>query len=197
MIKIAQLYPDELTLYGESGNIKAITYELNKKDIAYEIIKIDKEDELNFNDYDFIYIGSGRKSSLEDVKKRLLPYKNDILNYIEQEKIMLVTGNAISIFSFLDLYDIAYFDKRIVLDVMATTSLCKGTIKGFQNTEYLIDSTKNILFNMDNGCGNNGTKMEGYQYQNFYATSIIGPILARNDNLCNYFINILSKECNK
>ena len=197
MIKIAQLYPDELTLYGESGNIKAITYELNKKDIAYEIIKIDKEDELNFNDYDFIYIGSGRKSSLEDVKRRLLPYKNDILSYIEQEKIMLVTGNAISIFSFLDLYDIAYFDKRIVLDVIATTSLCKGTIKGFQNTEYLIDSTKNILFNMDNGCGNNGTKMEGYQYQNFYATSIIGPILARNDNLCNYFINILSKECNK
>ena len=197
MIKIAQLYPDELTLYGESGNIKAITYELNKKDIAYEIIKIDKEDELNFNDYDFIYIGSGRKSSLEDVKRRLLPYKNDILSYIEQEKIMLVTGNAISIFSFLDLYDIAYFDKRIVLDVMATTSLCKGIIKGFQNTEYLIDSTKNILFNMDNGCGNNGTKMEGYQYQNFYATSIIGPILARNDNLCNYFINILSKECNK
>ena len=197
MIKIAQLYPDELTLYGESGNIKAITYELNKKDIAYEIIKIDKEDELNFNDYDFIYIGSGRKSSLEDVKRRLLPYKNDILSYIEQEKIMLVTGNAISIFSFLDLYDIAYYDKRIVLDVMATTSLCKGIIKGFQNTEYLIDSTKNILFNMDNGCGNNGTKMEGYQYQNFYATSIIGPILARNNNLCNYFINILSKECNK
>lgn len=197
MIKIAQLYPDELTLYGESGNIKAITYELNKKDIAYEIIKIDKEDELNFDEYDFIYIGSGRKSSLEDVKRRLLPYKNDILSYIEQEKIMLVTGNAISIFSFLDLYDIAYFDKRIVLDVMATTSLCKGIIKGFQNTEYLIDSTKNILFNMDNGCGNNGTKMEGYQYQNFYATSIIGPILARNDNLCNYFINILSKECNK
>ena len=197
MIKIAQLYPDELTLYGESGNIKAITYELNKKDIAYEIIKIDKEDELNFDEYDFIYIGSGRKSSLEDVKRRLLPYKNDILSYIEQEKIMLVTGNAISIFSFLDLYDIAYYDKRIVLDVMATTSLCKGIIKGFQNTEYLIDSTKNILFNMDNGCGNNGTKMEGYQYQNFYATSIIGPILARNDNLCNYFINILSKECNK
>ena len=197
MIKIAQLYPDELTLYGESGNIKAITYELNKKDIAYEIIKIDKEDELNFNDYDFIYIGSGRKSSLEDVKRRLLPYKNDILSYIEQEKIMLVTGNAISIFSFLDLYDIAYYDKRIVLDVMATTSLCKGIIKGFQNTEYLIDSTKNILFNMDNGCGNNGTKMEGYQYQNFYATSIIGPILARNNNLCNYFINILSKEYNK
>ena len=197
MIKIAQLYPDELTLYGESGNIKAITYELNKKDISYEIIKIDKEDELNFNDYDFIYIGSGRKSSLEDVKRRLLPYKNDILSYIEQEKIMLVTGNAISIFSFLDLYDIAYFDKRIVQDVIATTSLCKGIIKGFQNTEYLIDSTKNILFNMDNGCGNNGTKMEGYQYQNFYATSIIGPILARNNNLCNYFINILSKECNK
>ena len=36
MITIAWLYPYELTLYGESGNIKALMYALNKENIKYK-----------------------------------------------------------------------------------------------------------------------------------------------------------------
>lgn len=194
MITIAHLYPDELALYGENGNIKALTYLLDQEKIKYKVVLIDKDDKIEFAKYDFIYIGSGRKKCLEDVKKRLLPYKEDFLNYIEEDKLMLVTGNALSIFSFLDLYEIKYYDKREVHDVEATTSLCKGIIKGFQNTEYLIDSTKNVLFNINAGVGNKNTLMEGFKYKNFYVTSIIGPILARNDNLCKYFLDLMKKE---
>ena len=191
MITIAHLYPYELALYGENGNIKALTYYLDKENIKYKVVLIDKEDKLEFSKYDFIYIGSGRKKYLEDVKKRLLPYKEELENYIENDKILLATGNAISIFTFLNKYDVEYCEKREVHDVDATTSLCKGNMKGFQNTEYLISTTKDILFNINEGVGNAKTLMEGFKYKNFYATSIIGPILARNDNLCNYFINLL------
>ena len=194
MITIAHLYPDELALYGENGNIKALTYLLDQEKIKYKVVLIDKDDKIEFAKYDFIYIGSGRKKCLEDVKKHLLPYKDEFLNYINEEKPMLVTGNALSIFSFLDLYEIKYYDKREVHDVEATTSLCKGIIKGFQNTEYLIDSTNNILFNINAGVGNKNTLMEGFKYKNFYVTSIIGPILARNDNLCKYFLDLMKKE---
>lgn len=194
MITIAHLYPYELALYGENGNIKALTYYLDKENIKYKVVLIDKEDKLEFSKYDFIYIGSGRKRYLEDVKKRLLPYKEELENYIENDKILLATGNAISIFTFLNLYDVEYCEKREVHDVEATTSLCKGSIKGFQNTEYLISTTKDVLFNINEGVGNNSTLMEGLEYKNFYATSIIGPILARNDNLCNYFIDLLKKN---
>ena len=194
MITIAHLYPDELALYGENGNIKALTYLLDQEKVKHKVVLIDKDDKIEFTKYDFIYIGSGRKKCLEDVKKHLLPYKEDFLNYIEEEKPMLVTGNALSIFSFLDLYEIKYYDKREVHDVEATTSLCKGIIKGFQNTEYLIDSTKNVLFNINAGVGNKNTLMEGFKYKNFYVTSIIGPILARNDNLCKYFLDLMKKE---
>ena len=196
MITIAHLYPYELALYGENGNIKALTYYLDKENIKYKVILIDKEDKLEFSKYDFIYIGSGRKKYLEDVKKRLLPYKEELENYIENDKILLVTGNAISIFTFLNKYDVEYCEKREVHDVDATTSLCKGSIKGFQNTEYFISTTKDILFNINEGVGNNKTLMEGFKYKNFYATSIIGPILARNDNLCNYFIKLLTDDKN-
>ncbi len=194
MITIAHLYPYELALYGENGNIKALTYYLDKENIKYKVVLIDKEDKLEFSKYDFIYIGSGRKRYLEDVKKRLLPYKEELENYIENDKILLATGNAISIFTFLNKYDVEYCEKREVHDVDATTSLCKGNMKGFQNTEYLISTTKDILFNINEGVGNNKTLMEGFKYKNFYATSIIGPILARNDNLCNYFIDLLKKN---
>lgn len=194
MIHIAHLYPYELCLYGENGNLKALTYYLDEKNIKYKIDKIDIEDKINFNKYDFVYIGSGRKKFLDLVSKRLEPYKKDILKYIDNNKIFLVTGNAVSILSFLELYDISYHDIRRVSNVLATTSLCKGLIKGFQNTEYLIKSTNKIIFQLEKGYGNNNTMLEGYKKNNFYATSIIGPILARNDNLCKYITNILIKN---
>ena len=194
MITIAHLYPYELALYGENGNLKALIYLLEKQNIKYKLLLIDKEDELNFKKYDFVYIGSGRAKYAEKVKERLIPYKKEILEFIEKGKPFLVTGNAINILDFLDLYETKYYEKRNVYDVEATTSLCKGTIKGFQNTEYLISTTKNILFNINKGVGNNYTLMEGYQYKNFYATSIIGPILARNDNLAQYFLELLTKN---
>ncbi len=39
--------------------------------------------------------------------------------------------------------------------------------------------------------------LEGFMYKNFYATTIIGPILARNDNLNNYFIDLIKKTNKK
>lgn len=194
MIRIAHLYPEELTLYGESGNIKALTYTLDKENIEYEVIRVDKDANLELDKYDFIYLGSGRPKFIDDIKKRLLPYKEEILNYIENGKIILATGNAISILDFLELYDVNRYEDRIVYDVEATTSLCKSHIKGFQNTEYLIKDTKSIIFNIEKGMGNDLLLMEGFKHKNFYATSIIGPILARNDNLNNYFIDLLTND---
>ena len=194
MIRIAHLYPYELSLYGESGNIKALTYILDAKNIKYEVQLIDKEDKLNFDEYDFIYLASGRTKYLEEVKKRLLPYKDDLLNYIEQEKILLATGNAVSILDFLDFYQVSYEEKRQVYDVEATTSLCKGNVVGFQNTEYLIKETKSVIFNLNTGIGNSYTKLEGFKYKNFYATTLIGPILARNNNLNDYFLELLTSQ---
>lgn len=197
MITIARLYPDELTLYGEIGNIKALTYALDKENIKYKVVNIDKEDKIEWNKYDLLYLGSGTENSLKEIQKRLLPYKEELLNYIEKGKILLVTGNAISIFSFLDLYEVKRYEERIVSDIEATCSLCKGNIKGFQNTEYLIEGTKKVLFNLEKGIGNSKTKLEGFHDKNFYATSLIGPILARNTNLNEYFITLLTEISTK
>lgn len=195
-IKIGHLFPYELTLYGENGNLKALKYALEQKDIEVEITPLNKENNFSIKEYDMLYIGSGRPTFIDDIKERLEPYKKDILDYINKDKVLLATGNSISILEILGLYEVEYYNKRKVADVIATTSLCNGVIKGFQNTEYLIKTTNSILFNMDKGFGNNETSMEGYQKNNFYATSIIGPILARNDNLVKYFVDLLIENKN-
>ncbi len=193
-ITIGHLYPKELCLYGENGNIKALKHALENKNVKVNTININEDDKIDFNNFDFLYIGSGTTSNLELVKKRLSAYKDELLRYINNNKIILITGNAISIFDFLDLFETELVSTRVVEDVVATTSLCNGKIKGFQNTEYLIKSTNKILFNLESGVGNNETPFEGFTTNNLYATSIIGPILARNDALTNYFIEILLKD---
>ncbi|MCX4253707.1 MAG: hypothetical protein OSJ63_00375 [Bacilli bacterium] len=193
-VKIANLYPYELNLYGENGNIKALKYALEQKEVDVEIININPNDKINFNDLDFIYLGSGTKENLELVKSRLIPYRKELLRYISENRVLLVTGNALSILDFLKLYEIEESEKRVVSDVIATTSLCPENIYGFQNTEYLIKSTNKILFNINEGYGNDGTLMEGYIENNFYVTSIIGPLLARNPKLINYFVDILTSN---
>ena len=193
-VKIANLYPYELNLYGENGNIKALKYALEQKEVDVEIININPNDKINFNDLDFIYLGSGTKENLELVKSRLIPYRKELLRYISENRVLLVTGNALSILDFLNLYEIEETEKRVVSDVIATTSLCPDNIYGFQNTEYLIKSTNKILFNINEGYGNDGTLMEGYIENNFYVTSIIGPLLARNPKLTNYFVDILTSN---
>ena len=193
-VKIANLYPYELNLYGENGNIKALKYALEQKEVDVEIININPNDKINFNDLDFIYLGSGTKENLELVKSRLIPYRKELLRYISENRVLLVTGNALSILDFLKLSEIEETEKRVVSDVIATTSLCPDNIYGFQNTEYLIKSTNKILFNINEGYGNDGTLMEGYIENNFYVTSIIGPLLARNPKLTNYFVDILTSN---
>lgn len=193
-VKIANLYPYELNLYGENGNIKALKYALEQKEVDVEIININPNDKINFNDLDFIYLGSGTKENLELVKSCLIPYRKELLRYISENRVLLVTGNALSILDFLKLYEIEETEKRVVSDVIATTSLCPENIYGFQNTEYLIKSTNKILFNINEGYGNDGTLMEGYIENNFYVTSIIGPLLARNPKLTNYFVDILTSN---
>lgn len=193
-INIAHLFPYKLNLYGENGNIKALKYALESANIKVNIVNINDTEHLKFQDYDFVYIGSGRKQFLKQARESLLPYKDDILKYIKDNKVFLVTGNAISIFDFLDLYEIEEPEERVVSDVIATSALCGDYIRGFQNTEYLIKSTTKLIFNMEHGFGNNGTLIEGYNKNNFYATTIIGPILARNDKLTEYFIELLKEN---
>ena len=97
-IVIANLYYDLLNLYGDSGNIKAIKKALESQKIKVEIINLSINDELDFEKYDFVYIGSGTEYNQTLVLNHIINYIDKITKYIENNKFFLVTGNSIELF---------------------------------------------------------------------------------------------------
>jgi len=195
-IHIAHLYYDLMNLYGEIGNIKALKYLLEQSGVKVVIDNLTKEDNINFNKYDILYIGSGTEDNQMLVLNDLLKYKDKINNYIEDNKFILATGNSVELFGktineneALNIFDYTSkkADKRIVGDVIIPYKNIKNKIIGFQNRESFIENNKYPLFNEE----------LGVNYKNFYGTYIIGPILVRNPEFNKYLINKILKNKNK
>ena len=195
-IYIAHLYYDLMNLYGEIGNIKALKYSLENSGIKVVIDNLTIKDNIDFNRYDIIYIGSGTENNQLLVLNDLLRYKEEIKEYIENNKFILATGNSIDLFgksinknNALNIFEYTSktIDKRIVGDVIIPYKNIKNKIIGFQNRESFIENNKYPLFSEE----------LGVNYKNFYGTYIIGPLLVRNPEFNKYLTNKIIKNKNK
>ncbi len=188
-MKIAYLYYDFLNLYGESGNIKIIADVLKYNKIKHQIIYLSLDDDLNFQDYDLVYIGSGTEENQKVALNHLMKYQKDIVKYIEDGKFILATGNSVDMFGQkiiankeykgLNLLDfVVKQGKRKMKEVYLPSKITKKNILGFINNNSYIEDVDYSLF-----------ENEGIQYHNFYGTYILGPILVRNPEFLKYFLN--------
>ena len=180
-MKIAYLYYDFLNLYGESGNIKIISNILKYNKIKHDILYLSLDDNLEFDKYDLVYIGSGTEDNLLIALKHLSKYKNDIKKYIEDNKFMLVTGNSVDMFGkkIEDNKALNIFDYEVTKGKRKMEEVYHNKILGFinnnsYNSEY---SDTDIIRN-----------------NNFYGTYILGPILVRNPELIKQFLNDLTNK---
>lgn len=193
-INILHLYYDLMNLYGEIGNIKALTHTLRSLNIKVCVDTLSIHDNIDFKKYDFIYIGCGTEDNLDLVKKDIIKYKNQIKEYIDSNKFILSTGSSIELFAnnCLDVcnYRVERTEKRLVGDVVVKTDIIKDKIIGFINTSTTIKETDNSKFQVLEG------KIENafVNYKNFYGTLLLGPILARNPSFHKYIVTNLLKN---
>lgn len=197
-ITIGHLYYDLMNLYGEIGNIKVLTYHLKNQGIKVNIKNLSIDDDINFDELDLIYIGSGTNNNQLLVLNDILKYKEDIHKYYNDNKFFLITGNAIELFGeqIIDIDNnvhegLKLFDyytkenkKRIVNEVYIPSLFTKENILGFNNHFGSIykDNIKldnNFIFN-----------------NNFYGTYTLG-LLPRNPSFTKYFIKQLIINKNK
>ena len=199
-IKLLHLYYDILNIYGENGNmralVKALEYQGLKVNVDFKTI----DDEINFNDYDFIYVGSGLDESIDITFEDLKKYRSDLEKYINDNKFILATGNSLELFIKLGIlnYQTNRIDFRIVGDQVFITNLINERIIGFQNRECIITNNKeNSIFEVIKGCGYEPNNIkEGIRKNNFYGTFLLGPILIRNPYLLEYFVKEILKSKN-
>ena len=211
-IKVAHLYYDLMNLYGESGNVKALKMQLEGQGIKTTIKFLTIDDDLNFKDYDIVYIGSGTENNQKIVLNHLLKYKKDIEDAIEKGVHFICTGNALELFgnviedvnnkkytalAMFD-FDVKQEEVRMVDEVLFKTDLINKYILGFQNQSGHIKSDILNLFDVVKGIGSYiGSKKEGIHYKNFYGTYVIGPILVRNPELLKYLVKEIINKNNK
>ena len=210
-IKLLHLYYDIMNLYGENANVRFLIRKLEEQDLKVEVDYLSLEDKIDFNKYDFIYLGSGTEINQRVVLDNIKQYKKDILKYIEDDKYFLVTGNSIELFGKYIKYDdldeleglniFDYYAKqttpRIIGDQLYETDLIKEKILGFQNHANELFECEANLFKVIKGIGfNKETTSEGIRKNNFILTYLVGPLLVRNPLLCDVLVEDLCKKIN-
>ena len=191
-IKIAHLYYDLMNLYGESGNITALTAGFKKQGIKATVDNFSKGSKIDFNKYDIYYIGCGTEAAQELARKDILRYKEEIKKVIKK-KTFIATGNSYELFgeSINDQECLGIFNfksrtvrDRIVGEQVNKTYILKSPIIGFQNRGSINDNNENHLFEVVKGnANNNKNSYEGIHVNNFYGTYTLGPLLIRNPHL--------------
>ena len=217
MINVLHMYYDLLNLYGENANTRSIVYNLKLNNIKVKVDYRSLREQINFDNYDIVYIGSGSednlKLALEDIKNR----KKELAKYINSNGYLILTGNSMDLFGkhiktydekldALDIFDyyVEYLKDsnlknastdRIVGEVSAKSKFVKDKIIGFQNRCDLVHNVKTPLFEIDENYSNDlQSNNEGFTYKNVFASHIIGPLLIRNPHFLDYILEKICKE---
>lgn len=197
-VKILWLYADLLDLYGDRGNINAITFQLKHLDIPFEIDKKSIFDVLDFDEYDFIYVGPGKDKNVIRASEHLIKYKEAIIKAVNNKRVFLVTGNAQLLFGreiedengnnfpAVGLFDYSskitgevFINDMVASPMFSRASVCYGFIN---RTSYIVGEIKNPLFEVKYSEKNIG-QSEGILSSNFFSTWCLGPVLAKNPPL--------------
>jgi len=206
MIRILQIYPELLNLYGEYANLSILSRYLTEEGAEVEVQKVSYGEEIP-EGFDMLYIGCGTESASLRALKALMPYRERLAAYYEGGAVILATGNSFDLFgsSVTDDRDGAFeglslFDytatrthkKRFLGDAVLTCDLFPEKVIGFVNKCSSITGVDAPLFRAEMGLGNdNVAPDEGCLSKNFIGTSLIGPLLIRNPMICRYVMDRL------
>lgn len=192
MVKILHLYPKLMNLYGDYANIAILKKHLEDQGLKVSVQTKEIDEKINFDLYDFIYMGSGTETNLKVALHNIIKYKNEFISCVEKGKNILFTGNAmellgkcvdndeaLGIFDFETKHTNNYYGGNVVLKDKDI-----GFIVGHINrTSIIIASGTDKLFDyfyIDGTLVDNA--FEGFHKKNIYGTHLLGPVLVKNPN---------------
>jgi len=203
-INILHLYDDILNLYGEHGNVALIKKHLEDQGFKVNLEKKTLNDEIDFERYVFVYIGSGTEKNLKYAFNDIKRYKNELNKMIEKNTVILATGNSFEMFGkkidkeeMLNIFDFEniILEDRQVSNIIYRSNFFEGKVIGFINK--MTETYHNLmpLFEVEYGIGENRRNdFEGVKYLNFYGTHVLGPVLAKNPNFLKFLVCEIGKN---
>lgn len=209
-VKILHLYSDFMNLYGEYGNVRLLTKALEDKENTVEVFqKTITDSEIDFTEYDFIYCGAGTESKRTFALNHLRKFKDSLKSAFENSKVMLFTGNSWEmlgksietadgkVLEGINLFDFTVKEqnkKRLTGDIKAKTEFLQTELIGFINKCSEVEGVTSPLFTLTMKPESFSFETEGIREKNLFGTQIVGPVLVKNPDFCNYIAELITNN---
>ena len=202
-LTILHLYPKEMNLYGDHGNILALRKRCEWRNIRTRIIAHEPGDTIP-DDVDIIFGGGGQDSGQSQIEKDLIRIAPQLKELIESGTPALVVCGLYQLFG--EYFETAEGQKIQGTNILGITTKGGptrmignitintpefGEIVGYENHSGLTPLKEGTLAfgTVGSGSDNNGEDMtEGTKYKNCIGTYLHGPILPKNPRVADYLI---------
>lgn len=208
-LTLIHLYPDLMNLYGDRGNIVALTRRCEWRGIRLTTLPVSLGDPFDPDRADLVFIGGGQDYEQSILQEDVLTKKRDaIIRAVEADTVFLAIcggyqlmghyyrthdGKRIECLGAIDLHTIGGTKRLIGNLVFDCPSLPEGgnRVVGFENHSgktYLgtsVDPLGKVLY----GNGNNGEDgTEGAVYRNVFCSYSHGSLLPKNPDLADLLL---------
>ncbi|MCL1846887.1 MAG: glutamine amidotransferase [Coriobacteriia bacterium] len=209
-LTLVQLYPWEMSVNGDAGNLQTLQRRLQWRSIPSKLVRLHPGDPFP-SQADLIVGGGGQITSNSPVTSDLLRIKEPLREAIESGVPALVTGGSYQLFgNYLQTIDnrqiegAAIFNlhtqdntQRLTGNVIAQSEQF-GVIVGFENHSgrTWLGAGINPLARVTQGGGNNNEdKTEGARYHNAVGSYLFGPLLPLNPGIADFLIVKALEHC--
>lgn len=205
-ITISHLYPKEMNIYGDNGNVLILTKRLEWLGYKVKVLGVGINDNIP-SDTRIIIGGGGQDAGQNDIAQDLVNRKKSTLMAMANDGVSMLmicgmyqlfgqyfkTNNGVVIpgIGIFDAYTEAG-EKRLIGNIIVQSKKY-GQIIGYENHSgrTIISSSANnkALGEVPVGQGNNGEDgLEGCVYNNVFGSYLHGPILSKNNKLTNHIM---------
>jgi CobQ-like glutamine amidotransferase family enzyme len=207
-LTLGHLYPDQLNLYGDRGNILTLRRRCEMRGIHLRVVGLGIGDALAPDEYDMLFIGGGADKEQAPVAQDLYEIKGiGLWAAVEDDMPMLAVCGGFQLLAHYyrpaegpDMRGLGVFDAwtihkgshvpRCIGDIALAWN--GQTLVGFENhggRTYL--GTAQPLGKVLKGHGNNATDGgEGAIYRNTFGTYLHGSLLPKNPHFADHLIKL-------
>ncbi len=202
-IRLLQLYPTEMNIYGDWGNALTLKKRLEWQGYNVEILEHHPGNPFP-REVDIIVGGGGQDSGQDKIREDLLKIAKNLRKLADDEAPMLMICGLYQLFG--RYFETAQGDriegigifgaqtvggpKRLIGNIVTKSDLF-GEIVGYENHSGLtvLDADQKALAKVTSGAGNNGKdKSEGAIYKNVIGSYLHGSLLPKNPAIADWLI---------
>jgi lipid II isoglutaminyl synthase (glutamine-hydrolysing) len=211
-LRIAHLYPDELNIYGDRGNVLALYRRCTWRGLGCEVTPIRLGEAVHPEAFDLYFMGGGQDTQQVAVSQDLTRVKAQSLKYASEAGAVFLgicggyqllghyyqphEGPQLPGLGLMNHYTVAgetRFIGNVVIQRDATNATTGETLVGFENHSgktYLGDGVS-PLGRVLSGHGNNGEdQTEGAVFKTLYGSYLHGALLPKNPSLTDELITL-------